>query len=143
MNNEITTRLEEQKQIAEKAAAVEAEKADRLRFVEVLKTPLDQWRGIYASLAGKKTSEVVELSAKMRALRLEMSSTPTTQCTGTARETLFRGMDEVHDVIDAFKNVSGKVPEELALRLGKAEAAVRLGAEELAQCVDAPTVTRQ
>jgi hypothetical protein len=134
MNNEISGRLEQQKNAAEKVALVEAEKADRIRFVEVLETPLLQWRGMYAQLAGKKTSEVVEVSAKMRAIRTEMGSSPTTQCTVAARETIFRGMDEVHSVIDAFKDVSGPVPPELAKRLGDAEAAVRMGAAELSAC---------
>jgi hypothetical protein len=134
MNNEISGRLEQQKEAAEKVALVESEKADRLRFVEVLETPLNQWRSLYGQLAGKKTTEVVEMSAKMRAIRADMGSTPTTQCTVAARETIFRGMDEVHSVIDAFKDINGPVPEELAKRLGNAEAAVRMGAGELAAC---------
>ncbi len=134
MNKEISGRLEEQKEAAEKVAAAEAEKADRIRFVEVLQAPLDRWGELYSQLPGKSPKEVVEIGTKMAAIRTEMIATPTTPCTFPAREKIFQGMDEVNSVIEAFKTLKGDVPEELPKRLGIGETAAREGARDLIAC---------
>ncbi len=139
MNAEISGRLEQQKQDADKAAAAAAETADRIRFVEVLQDPLDKWGELYNSLPGKPPKEVVEIGAKMAAIRAEMTATPTTPCTFTAREKIFRGMDQVNSVMEAFKSVKGDVPEELPKRLGIGETTAREGARDLLACNDVRT----
>ncbi len=136
MNREITVRLDEQKAAAEKVELAQAEAAERARFVEVLEEPLNRWLATYGQLIGKKANEVAQARAMMSTIRSEMSAASTTQCTLTAREKIFRGMDEVTAALAAFADVKGPVPEELPKRLGEGEFAVREGARDLVACKD-------
>jgi len=134
LNREVSARLEQQKGAAEKVELAKAEVADRLRFTEVLQGPLDKWGELYGQLPGKQPKEVVEIGAKMLAIRAEMSATPTTPCTFSAREKIFRGMDQVNAVLEAFKGIQGAVPEELSIKLGIGETVAREGARDLIAC---------
>jgi len=134
MNREISVRLEQQKAAAEKLELAKAEAADRIRFVEVLQGPLDKWGELYARLPGKQPKEVVEIGTKMAAIRAEMSATATTPCTFNAREKIFRGMDQVTAVMEAFKGIRRAVPEELSIKLGIGETIAREGARDLIAC---------
>ncbi len=137
LNQKITQRLNAQKAAADKIALAQSEAADRVRFVEVLKEPFDKWAELYLQLPGKPPKDVTEIADKMATIRSEMSATPTTQCTFNAREKLFRGMDEVSAVMEAFLKVQEPAPEELRIRLGEAETATREGARELVACKEA------
>ena len=134
MNREISSRLDEQMAAAEKIAVAKAEEADRIRFAEVLQAPLDKWGALYWQLPGKQLNEVIEIGAMMAAIRVEMNATATTPCTFNARQKIFSGMDQVNAVMEAFKGVTGAVPEELSIKLGIGEAVAREGAGDLIAC---------
>ncbi len=137
LNQEITQRLNAQKAAADKIALAQSEAAERVWFVEVLTEPFEKWSALYLQLPGKPPKDVTEIAGKMAIIRSEMSAPRTTQCTFNAREKLFRGMDEVSAVMEAFLKVQEPAPEELRIRLGEAEMATHEGARDLVACKEA------
>ena len=134
LNLEISSRFDEQMAVAEKLAQAKSEEAERIRFTELLQGPLEQWIELSGQLPGKKLKEGIEIGAKMAAIRVEMSTLPTTPCTLSARQKIFSGMDQVNDALEALKSVKGAMPEALTIKLGIGENVAHEGAIELIAC---------
>ncbi len=134
---QIEKRLDEQKAARDQAAIAATEQADRERLVGALQESLDKWGNFYYSLPGKTQKEVTEIAAKMQALRAEMAITPTNSCTGSAREVIFQGMDQVHAVLRDFATAPPSANEELARRMGIGEGIARRGSGDLQTCLQA------
>jgi hypothetical protein len=135
MNKEIALRLEQQKQDAEKASAAESEVAERTRFVQIIKTPLNQWASLFLQVNGKTLRETIEMGKSMQAYRTEIASVSTNACTPAARETLLKGIDNVSRIIGGIESSRGEnVPPDIIEQFAAADALVKQGSRELNSC---------
>ena len=136
MNREIAARLNEQKAAAEKLELAKAVAADKVRFVEVLKGPLDQWNERFYRINGGTLREMIELGKQMRVFRNEMTAVPTTICTAVPRDTIVRGMDIVLVIIAGVEASKGVVvPADISTKFSEADQTIRQGARELGACL--------
>lgn len=134
-SREIAERFDATMTEQQKANDMAAAAKDRVLLIEAIQAPLDRWGELYSALPGKQPKEVADLAARMREIRTNMEAIATNSCSFSAREKMFRGMDDIHGLIGEFgKTAPGAATDSLATRIGTAEAVVREGARDLLSC---------
>jgi hypothetical protein len=107
-NREIAERLAAQKAENEARAAKEGEAAERARFVNLIQEPVKRWAAAYDKMTGKNFREIDPMLAEMQAARNDISAAPVSACTGSKRDGIVAGMDQVATVFNEFKAAKGE-----------------------------------